>query len=260
MPEKKMSRSHVVPILKRSPPLKAGEQGAVRQLDAQTSAVHVDDVVPAAEIKRLNDEPVENAAEHSASNGKVSPGKNVGQGGDKVTSFAHYVSSIGDYLGLTAMMEVARLCVEASNRLTAAQKLELIAKLPFGETTFSKLIQIGTDSRLHTPVVQRLLPADFTTIHAVALLKDEELSIAIAEKVIHPGMKRPELRRWCNSRRETVGVAPSPNEAASDSAVASLPIVPARDGVDRRVVRSALSQHETQDSLDAQDGCQHRRG
>jgi hypothetical protein len=172
-----------------------------------------------------------------------------------VSSVAHYASSIGEcwYRGLTAMMEVARLCAEASNRLIAVQKSELIAKLPFGEATFSKLTQIGTDSRLHTPEVQRLLPAHYTTIYAVTLLNDEELSAAIAEKVIHTKIKRAELQRWCTSRREKVGVALNPHEAASDSAVASPPIVPARDSVDSGVVASALSQRETQDSLD-QDG------
>jgi hypothetical protein len=35
----------------------------------------VDDVVPAAEIKRLNDEPAGNGAEHSTSNGKFPRGK-----------------------------------------------------------------------------------------------------------------------------------------------------------------------------------------
>src|SRR5215831_2208689 len=41
------------------------------------------------------------------------------------------------------MMEVARLCSEASERLTASEKKHLIGRLPFKEPTFSKFVQIG---------------------------------------------------------------------------------------------------------------------
>jgi hypothetical protein len=49
-------------------------------------------------------------------------------------------------------MSIARLCAEASTRLTTAQKSERLRALPFGDTAFSKLVQIGTDPRLHTAV------------------------------------------------------------------------------------------------------------
>ena len=100
------------------------------------------------------------------------------------------------------MMAVARLCAEADGHLTTAQKSELIEALPFGAPTFSKLLRIGTDTRLYTPDVQRLLPAHYTITYAVTLLTDEELKLAIADKVIHPDMTRTELLSWRSSHRE----------------------------------------------------------
>jgi hypothetical protein len=200
----------------------ASAKNVAVRLGAQTSAAHVDDVVPAAEVERLKDEPADNAVEHFDTNGKVSPEKtpDLNDNDVKVTSVAQYANSIGEcwYRGLTAMMEVARLCANASKRLTAAKKSELITKLPFGQVTFSKLVHIGTDTRLHTPDVRRLLPPHYTTIYAVTLLEDHELKAAITERVISPEMKRAGLQRWLNSRREEpeVAVVPDLQDAASN--------------------------------------------
>jgi hypothetical protein len=130
--------------------------------------------------------------------GDLSPGKNR----DLASSVVHYIGQIGETWRrvVQAMMEVARLCAEADAHLTTAQKSELIKALPFGAATFSKLLRIGTDIRLHTPDIQRLLPAHYTTVYAVTLLTDEELKRAIAEKVIYPDMKRADLQRWRKSR------------------------------------------------------------
>src|SRR5262249_35680301 len=54
------------------------------------------------------------------------------------------------------MMEVARLCCEASERLTASDKKQLIKRLPFKESTFSKFVQIGKDARLQRLHARRL--------------------------------------------------------------------------------------------------------
>ena len=134
--------------------------------------------------------------------------------------------------GVDAFMNIARLCAEASARLTTAQKRELIRALPFGDTAFSKFVQIGTDTRLHAPDIQRLLPPHYTTMYAVTLLTDEELKQAIAENVIHPDMQRAQLQKWHRELSRKVELAPSPKEAASDSAVASAPIAPTQDGVE----------------------------
>ena len=161
----------------------------------------------------------------------------------EVSSVANYVRDInGNWQrGVDAFMNIARLCAEANERLTIAQKRELIQALPFGDTAFSKFVRIGTDTRLHAPDIQRLLPPHYTTIYAVTLLTDEELRRAIAEKVIHPDMQRAQLQRWRNSHREKVVVAPSPKEAASDSAVASPPIDWTQDAVESGALPSTTS-------------------
>ena len=138
-------------------------------------------------------------------------------------------------------MNIARLCAEANERLTIAQKRELIQALPFGDTAFSKFVQIGTDTRLHAPDIQRLLPPHYTTVYAVTLLTDHELSLAIAENVIHPDMQRAQLERWRKSHCEKVVVAPIPVEAESDSAVASPPIALTQDAVEGGALRSTMS-------------------
>ena len=171
------------------------------------------------------------AAERPA--GEFSPGKNhldLPDGG--ISSVADFVAAIqiNWQRGVDAFMSIARLCAEASARLTALQKSELIQALPFGETAFSKFVQIGTDTRLYAPDIQRLLPPHYTTTYAVTLLTDQELKQAIAEKVLHPDMKRNQLQRWLN-RHRAPRIAGA-KEAASNSAVASAPIAPTQDGVE----------------------------
>ena len=92
-------------------------------------------------------------AEPPASIGTISPGKFDLR---EVLSVAKYISEIsGNWQqGVDAFMNIARLCAEANGQLTTAQKSELTSCLPFGEATFSKFVQIGTDTRLKAPEVQ----------------------------------------------------------------------------------------------------------
>ena len=78
-----------------------------------------------------------------------------------------------------SIMEVARLCAEANNRLSAAQKKQLVKVLPFSGPTFSKLAQIGDDRRLHSNRLQKLLPPSYSIIYSVGQLEDGELKAAI---------------------------------------------------------------------------------
>jgi hypothetical protein len=99
------------------------------------------------------------------------------------------------------MMGVARLCFEASERLTVSAKRELIRQLPFKEAAFSKFVQIGKDAWLHALHAQRLLPPHYTIAYLLTRLTDEELKSAISEGVINPDMKRADLQRWLKARR-----------------------------------------------------------
>src|SRR5262245_59847242 len=90
------------------------------------------------------------------------------------------------------MMEVARLCFEASERLTVSEKKHLIGRLPFKEPTFSKFLQIGKDARLHKLHARRLLPPHYTIAYPLTRLTDEQLETAVKQGVINPDMKRSE--------------------------------------------------------------------
>jgi hypothetical protein len=142
-----------------------------------------------------------------------------------MSSVANYVLDINQnwQRGVDAFMNVGRLCAQANARLTTAEKSKLMPDLLFGEATFSKFARIGTDTRLHTPEIQRLLPPHYTTMYAVSQLKDEELNLAIAEKVLHPDLTRGQLQKWRRELSRKVVLAPPPKEAASDPDAVSLP-------------------------------------
>ena len=121
---------------------------------------------------------------------------------DEMSSVAYYVRDInGNWQRcVDAFMNVGRLCAEANARLTAAEKSELMPNLPFGEATFSKFVRIGTDTRLHAPDIQRLLPAHYTTTYAISLLTDEEraqLDAYHARVLAEIGPQvEPDVRAW----------------------------------------------------------------
>jgi hypothetical protein len=195
--------------------------------------------------------PPDAGAERPASIGNFSPGKDpdLDLRDGEASSVADYASAISRnwQRGVDAFMNIARLCSEANERLTTAQKRELIQALPFGDTAFSKFVGIGTDTRLHAPDIQRLLPPHYTTIYAVTSLTNEELSLAIADKVLHPDMQRAQLLKWRNSHREKVVVASSPEEAESGSTVASPPIDWTQDPVENGAPPSTTS-NDSQDN------------
>jgi hypothetical protein len=109
-------------------------------------------------------------------------------------------------------MKTARLCADAAARLKPdARKL---LRLPFGEVTFSKLVQIGKDARLRSPEVQNLLPPHYTIVYEITKLESDELRLAIDEGVIRPEMKRAELQKWLAQRQ--VGGVDENEEPTSD--------------------------------------------
>jgi hypothetical protein len=100
----------------------------------------------------------------------------------------------------TSIIEVARLCSEANERLSGLHKKLLIKELPFGESTFSKLVQVGNDKRLRGSRVRALLPPSYSTIYEITLLNDKELNQAIKDEVISPTVRRAAVQRWRLSR------------------------------------------------------------
>jgi hypothetical protein len=84
----------------------------------------------------------------------------------------------------------------------------------------------------------------------VTLLKDDELSLAIAENVIQPEMTRDKLLRWRRALPRKVRPVPSPGATTKDAAIASLPT--ASTEVTPESVASALSPPKIQDDLEVQ--------
>ena len=108
-------------------------------------------------------------------------------------------------------MSIARLCAEAGARLTTAQKLELIRVLPFGQTTFSKFVQIGTDTRLNAPDIQA--PAS-AALHDVVRrhVADGRGVEAVDRGKSHSSRHETgcNVQKWRNSRQR---LASSPKES-----------------------------------------------
>jgi hypothetical protein len=144
---------------------------------------------------------------------EISPGKiSLGK---EVYSVASYAASIGGSWrrAVEAIMEVARLCLDASERLTAPERQELVDKLPFGQSVFSKLITIGKNERLQAPEVQRLLPPHYTIVYSLATLHKYDLDQAIAARVVCPDMTRFDLEKWIRANRATRSPEPPADRA-----------------------------------------------
>ena len=94
------------------------------------------------------------------------------------------------------VLDVARLCADADNKLGPEEKKKLVAELEFDKTTFSKLAKIGSHPQLQKEPVKQLLPPNYTVLYNVALLPEAELALAIKEGIINPGMTRAELNSW----------------------------------------------------------------
>jgi hypothetical protein len=132
-----------------------------------------------------------------------SPGKNLPACIAEASPVGGYATRIGDgwRRATQGVMDVARVCFEASERLTVSQKKELVQQLPFKEPTFSKLGRIGKDTRLHAPELERLLPPHYSIVYLLTKLADDELEAAVKEDMINPDMKRADLQKWLSSRR-----------------------------------------------------------
>jgi hypothetical protein len=157
----------------------------------------------------------ESSLEPFASNGGgIAPGKFWVE----APSVGHYVSSIGESWrrGVTAMLDVARLCADASERLTSEQRQDLVDRLPFGQTAFSKFVTIGKDKRLDAPEVIQCLSPHYSIAYLLTGLREEELKAAIAANVVHPDMRRSDLEKWLKANR-----APRSKEEPADQATVS---------------------------------------
>jgi hypothetical protein len=143
------------------------------------------------------------------------------------------------------MMEVARLCCEASQLLTASGKKQLIKRLPFKESTFSKFVQIGKDARLQSLHARRLLPPHYTIAYPLTRLTDDQLETAAKQGVINPDMKRADLQRWLNSRKVPMEKAPRANRSPAKASMHDLSEMPDQPPfLDRRGAEVVAAQND----------------
>jgi hypothetical protein len=150
-----------------------------------------------------------------AGDGRISPGKEPSLTDFEQPSVANYSDRITRawYKSVESYFDTAAYCADAAVQLTPDERVELISTLPFGDVTFSKFIRIGNKARSLAPEVRRHLPARYTIIYAITFLSDEELSLAIAAKIIRPDMKREDLEQWLASHRAPA----TPNASIADS-------------------------------------------
>jgi hypothetical protein len=91
------------------------------------------------------------------------------------------------------ILEVAEICFQASEKLSANQRKILIQSLPFGQATFSKLVAIGQDTRLKSPQVAGLLPAKYSVLYELTKLSDAQVQTALEMNAISPKLRRTEV-------------------------------------------------------------------
>ncbi len=99
------------------------------------------------------------------------------------------------------ILQTARYCSLADERLSQRDYEALQAKLPFDNTILCKLSKIGSDTRLFDPTVRALLPASYSILYEIHHLSDEELSKAVESGALYPGAKRKDLLELRTTRQ-----------------------------------------------------------
>ena len=93
-----------------------------------------------------------------------------------------------------AILQTARYCSLADERLSCADWESLQATLPFDNTALCKLSKIGSDTRLYDPTVRALLPPNYSIILEVHHLNDEQLKNAVESGKLHPEARRKDVQ------------------------------------------------------------------
>jgi hypothetical protein len=113
-----------------------------------------------------------------------------------------------------AILEVAKVCAEASETLSADDMRKLHERLPFEPSVFSKLAAIGRCPHFNRPDVINAIPPNWTTLRLLADLNPAELNAAIAAEVLTPKAKRREVKSWID-QNTVYGKAHRPRLALS---------------------------------------------
>jgi hypothetical protein len=130
--------------------------------------------------------PLVKASKHPKATLKAAPGKTVIEYAERISTNWHNTTA--------SIIKVAADCYSARTNLSVSEKRDLIERLPFGESMFSKLASIGEDKRLQEH--QKLLPPSISTIDLLRKLTPEQFEIAKDEKVVRPDVTRDEIVEW----------------------------------------------------------------
>lgn len=114
-----------------------------------------------------------------------------------------YANSINDSWrkSTDSVIDTARLCAEADKKLKTADQSKLFPVLVFNKSTFSKLAKIGSNEQLLSKDLRPSLPPSYSILYELAKLPEEDLKLAIKERVINPNMTRADLERWVAERK-----------------------------------------------------------
>ncbi len=136
-------------------------------------------------------------------------------GRDAVDHFAASISA-GWQKTTESIIAVAKLCAEAADKLSVEEKRYLVARLPFGESAFSKLSSIGKDKRLTEPNVVKLLPPSYSTIYEATHLTDDRLKAALNSNLLRPDASRAQISAFVknvSAIRSAAPISPKPGWA-----------------------------------------------
>ena len=114
-----------------------------------------------------------------------------------------------------AILQTAKLCAEADEKLNANEKKTLKEHLPFGAACFSMYVQIGSDPWFDEKENTAKLPASYSTMYCVTGWSPELREAAIKNGVLHPGATRAELVQFKEEQTESeLRQSPQAEEAA----------------------------------------------
>jgi hypothetical protein len=109
---------------------------------------------------------------------------------------------------LDGILDTAKLCAEASDKLNAKDKARLLGQLSFRPTTFSKLAKVGKDERLRRPGIIKYLPPNYSTLYAVAKLDDKQLDEAIDSGALHHEARRADIEALTRPKSDKLSPPP----------------------------------------------------
>ena len=100
------------------------------------------------------------------------------------------------------ILSTAQLCSEADAKFRGAQRDALLRALPFGASTFSKLVTIGRNYELVSDQkMVRVLPPNYSIIYEIVKMQPELRVIAIEKRIISKDMKRNTLLAFIKAHR-----------------------------------------------------------